>query len=141
MFDSFYAIILLLKQQEREIFDVIFYENASGESELLSFLEELRVKARRSKDARIQYKQLTFYIELLQRSGNELPTDVAKHLKDGIWELRPGCNRVFYFFFSENTFVLLHHYRKRTQKTPPRELEKALAEKADFLARKEKVKK
>lgn len=121
------------------MFDVVFYENAAGKSELWDFLEQLRSKAAKSKDARIQYKQVSYYIELLQRCGGDLPIDIAKHLDDGIWELRPGCNRVFYFFFRENTFVLLHQYRKRTQKTPARELAKAKAERADFLSRKEKL--
>lgn len=121
------------------MFDVVFYENADGKSELWEFLEQLRSKAAKSKDARVQYKQISFYIELLQHCGNNLPIDVAKHLGDGIWELRPGCNRVFYFFFRENTFVLLHHYRKRTQKTPAHELARAKAERTDFLSRKEKL--
>lgn len=58
-------------------------------------------------------------------------------LEDGIWELRPGNNRVFYFFYENNTFVLLHQFRKKSQKTPKREIEKAKAERADYLARKE----
>lgn len=58
-------------------------------------------------------------------------------LEDGIWELRPGNNRVFYFFFENDTFVLLHHFRKKSQKTPKREIEKAKNERADYIARKE----
>ena len=60
-----------------------------------------------------------------------------KHLDDDIWELRPGNNRVLYFYFKDDTFVLLHQFRKKTQKTPKRELDRAKAERDDYLARKE----
>ncbi len=119
------------------MYKIEFYENAKGESELWDFLESLRLKSEGNKDLRIQYKQITFYIELLQNNGTYLPEKITKHLDDGIWELRPGNNRVLYFFFEKDTFVLLHHFRKKTQKTPPREIEKAKSERADYLSRKE----
>ena len=100
------------------MYKVEFYENAKGESDVWDFLEELRIKAETNKDARIQYKQISFYIQLLQDNGTRLPDNITKHIDDGIWELRPGSNRVLYFFFKNNTFVLLHHFRKKTQKTP-----------------------
>jgi phage-related protein len=117
------------------MYTIEFYEKSNGESELWEFLEELRLKAATNKDARIQYKQISLYIQLLQDNGTRLQDTVTKYLEDGIWELRPGNNRVFYFFFENNTFVLLHSFRKRTQKTPRRELDKAKAERDDYLAR------
>ena len=56
-------------------------------------------------------------------------------LKD-IWELRLGNNRVLFFYHRDNTFVLLHHFRKKTQKTPKREINKAKAERDDWISRK-----
>ena len=58
------------------------------------------------------------------------------HLMDGIWELRPGNNRVFYFCWRGDRFVLLRQFRKKSQKTPRREIERAKAERDDWLARK-----
>lgn len=101
------------------------------------FLETLRTKAKTNKDARMQYKQICLYIQLLQDNGTRLPENVTKYIEDGIWELRPGNNRVFYFYYKDNTFVLLHQFRKRTQKTPRREIERAKAERDDYLSRKE----
>lgn len=94
-------------------------------------------KSSTSKDARIQYKQVSLYIQLLQDNGTRLQENITKHIDDGIWELRPGSNRVFYFFFKDDTFVLLHHFHKKSQKTPRREIEKAKSERADYLSRKE----
>ena len=122
------------------MYNVEFYETQDGNSQIWEFLEELRIKAATSKDARIQHKQASLYIELLQQNGTRLNENITKHLEDGIWELRPGNNRVFYFFFQDNTFVLLHQFRKKTQKTPKREIEKAKRERDDYLFRKEKEK-
>lgn len=119
------------------MYNVEFYETQDGKSQIWEFLEDLRIKAATSKDARIQHKQASLYIELLQQNGTRLNENITKHLEDGIWELRPGNNRVFYFFFQDNTFVLLHQFRKKTQKTPKREIEKAKRERDDYLFRKE----
>ena len=98
------------------MFAVGFYENANGESELWNFLEDLRIKAETNKDYRIQYKQITFYIQLLQDNGTRMSENITKHIEDGIWELRPGNNRVLYFFFNDSTFILLHQFRKKLKK-------------------------
>ena len=119
------------------MYNVEFYETQDGKSQIWEFLEDLRIKAATSKDARIQHKQASLYIELLQQNGTRLSENITKHLEDGIWELRPGNNRVFYFFFQDNTFVLLQQFRKKTQKTPKREIEKAKRERDDYLFRKE----
>lgn len=118
-------------------YNLEFYENAKGESQIWNFLEELRRKATTNKDAHIQYKQLILYIQLLQDNGTNLPQNVTKHITEDIWELRPGNNRVFYFYHKDSTFVLLHSFRKKTQKTPRREINQAKTERDDYLARKE----
>ena len=88
------------------MYTVEFYENDRGVSELWDFLEELRIKSASNKDARIQYKQIVLYIQLLQDNGTRLSENVTKHLMDGIWELRPGNNRVFYFCWRGDRFGL-----------------------------------
>ncbi len=118
------------------MYTVEFYEDKNGNSQVLEFAEELRVKAITSKDARIQYKQMSMYFELLSLKGTNMNDNITKHIEDGIWELRPGINRVFYFFYNNNTYVLLHQFRKRTQKTPKSEIEKAKREREDYLKKK-----
>lgn len=119
------------------MYTVEFYETRDGQCPVWEFLEDLRIKSASNKDARIQHKQASLYIELLQQNGTRLNDNITKHLEDGIWELRPGNNRVFYFFYENNTFVLLHQFRKKSQKTPKREVEKAKSERIDYLSRKE----
>lgn len=117
-------------------YEIIFYERENGKSEIWDFLEELRLKSLKNKNARIQYKQMLLYIELLQNNGILLPNNITKHIEEDIWELRPGNNRIFYFYVDNNSFVLLHSFRKKTQKTPKREITKAKAERDDYLSRK-----
>lgn len=118
-------------------YNIIFYEKEDGTSPVWDFLENLRIKSTTSKDARIQYKQMLLYIELLQNNGTRLPDNITKHISENIWELRPGNNRIFYFLWEGNNFVLLHTFRKKTQKTPSREIKKAQTEIKDYLSRKE----
>lgn len=119
-------------------FSVEFYETADGFSEIRDFLDSLRGKAVTSKDARIQFKQIVRYIELLRDNGTNLPVEIVKHLEDELWELRPGNNRVLFFYFDQGTYVLLHHFRKKTQKTPKSEIVKAKKEISDYKKRKKK---
>lgn len=118
------------------MFNIEFYSDASGVSELWNFLDSLSQKALTNKDARIQHKQIMQYIQLLSDYGTRLGENIAKHLEDDIWELRPGNNRVLFFYHKEDSYVLLHHFRKKTQKTPPREIARAKSERDDWIARK-----
>ena len=118
------------------MFHIKFYRKANGYSELEEFMQNLRTQTlKNNKDARIQHKKILQYIQLLQEHGTKLGENVAKHLEEDIWELRPADNRVLFFYHRENTYVLLHHFRKKTQKTPKREIEKAKAERDDWILR------
>ena len=48
------------------MYNIEFYEDSNGKSELWEFLESLRIKAATNKDARIQNKQISLYIQLLK---------------------------------------------------------------------------
>jgi len=67
-------------------------------------------------------------IEELQR----VPETYLKHIEntDGLYEIRVqfGRNifRIFCFFDQEQLVVLAHGFQKKTQKTPKKEIEKAL---------------
>lgn len=119
-------------------YTIEFYITKNGEILIWEFLEKLRKKSKNDKNARIQYRQISLYIELLQRNGVNLNENIIKHLEDGIWELRPGVNRIFFFYFENGTYVLLHQYRKKTQKTPKSEIKKAKQERKEYLQMKGK---
>ena len=115
------------------MFKIIYYQKLSGESPFRTFIESLRMTP--GKSAQVQYRQIMHSIMMLEAAGTRLGEHHTKHLEDGIWELRPGCNRILFFFFRDDTFVLLHAFRKETQKTPQSEIRKAKAELADWISR------
>ena len=67
--------------------------------------------------------------------GTFLPESYVKHLDGEIWELRPISDRILFAGWVEGSFVLLHSFVKKTQKTPKREIEQAKRELADFKER------
>lgn len=117
------------------MYKIDFYRDSRGESEVINFFNELWEAYPKSKDARIQYEQIFSQIDLLRDKGTNLPPNITKHIEENIWELRPGHNRILYFCWLGDTFVMLHHFRKTTQKTPRREIEKAKRERDDYIRR------
>lgn len=65
-------------------------------------------------------------LRLLQEFGTNLSMPHAKQIKGKLWELRPGGVRLFYFAYIGQRFVILHGYRKQSQKAPDREIEIAM---------------
>ena len=109
---------------------VEFYETKAGEKPSLDFINTLEVKLK----AKV-FRDLG----LLENKGNELRLPYSQHLDDGIFELRTiqGNNivRHLYFFIIEKKIIITHGFRKKTQKTPLREIEKARKEIADLRER------
>ena len=120
------------------MYEIEFYEDNNGESELWDFIEFIRVKSSTSKNYHIQYKQIIFYIELLKNNGTNLSNTIVRRIVEDIYELRPGHNRILFFSFTGNKFVLLHPFRKKTQKTPINEIKKAKQKRDSYIKRSSK---
>ena len=117
------------------MYEVIFYKDLQGREPIKEYLYELKQKSLTSKSDRILFEKILAYIKALQQYGTRTGTSIVKHVDGSIWELRPLNNRIFFFYWKDNTFVLLHYFIKKTQKTPPRELEQARRNLKDFLER------
>jgi Phage-related protein len=117
------------------MFKVIFYIDKSGNEPIKDFLLELSRKAQSSKNDRIQFNKISAYIRALQTYGTRIGKTTVKHIDGDLWELRPLENRIFFFYWRDNTFVLLHHFIKKSQKTPTKEIEQAQTNLKDFLER------
>ena len=80
-------------------------------------------------------------IEMLEKNGNKLREPASKPLGDGIMELRAkvgtDISRVLYFFVVGRKVVLTHGFVKKTQKTPPEEIDLAKRYRAEYMSRKE----
>ncbi len=117
------------------MYEIIFYQDVKGDSELLQWIETLNSRAAKSKDDRIMLKQLRFNINILEKLGTRAGTPFVKHIQDDLWELRPGVNRIMFFTWHKNKLVLLHQFRKTTNKTPKSEIDKAVREIQDWKDR------
>lgn len=110
-----------------------FYRDKNGKEPVLEYLNELASK--NDKDSRIKFNKLNDYIQMLSIYGTQAGEPYVKHLDGEIWELRPLRDRVLFVGFVNGSYVLLHHFMKKTQKTPAREIEQAKRELADIIER------
>ena len=67
--------------------------------------------------------------------GTRIGKPFVKHIDGNLWELRPLRNRIFFFYWKDDRFVLVHYFLKRTQKTPKKEIERARKNIKDFWER------
>jgi phage-related protein len=118
-----------------KMFDIRFFEDKKGYSAVKEYIDELQKQADSNKDSRIKLKKIYEYLNLLSENGTYLGEPYIKHIEEDIWELRPSNNRVFFFCWNKKTLALLHFFRKKTQKTPRREIEQAKRNRDDFLRR------
>ena len=115
------------------MYDVFFYKDKNGNRPVLEYIKQLAVKT--DKDSRIKLNKILEYIEYLKKEGPKSREPYAKHLSGDIWELRPIKDRILYAAWNDNRFVLISQFVKKTQKTPPREIEHAKRNLADLRER------
>ena len=118
------------------MYTVEFYEEKNGESEIRDYLIKLSKEAKTDKNARINKEKIFAYIKALERYGTRIGKPIVKHIEGNLWELRPLSNRIFFFYWKDDKFVLVHHYIKKSQKAPKKEIEKALRNIRDWIERK-----
>lgn len=99
-----------------------YFKTAFGKSPVKYFIDELPVKT-----------QTKIYntLELLSEFGLSLGSPHTKKITNTpLWELRvlgEKSSRFFYIAKTGHSFLLLHGFSKRSQKTPPKEIKTALA--------------
>ena len=102
--------------------EIKFYEDTAGRVPVIEFLDSLDIKMR---------QKMLRSIQALQ--------DMGISLRMPFFELRAktGTNisRVMYFFVVGDRAVLTHGFIKKTQKTPPREIERAKKIRDDYIER------
>lgn len=113
------------------MFKVIFYKKRSGKCPAGDYIEE--IKNSNNKQSRNNYIKIMEYIKLLECKGLSLGMPFIRKIKDGLWELRPQKNRIMFFCYKDDTFILLHGFVKKTKKTPENEKIKAEEEIKDYL--------
>ena len=111
--------------------DVQFYKTIDGYCPVQKFIDSLSGKAA---------QKITWTLSLLEEL-DVLPSSYFKKLvnSDGIWEVRISLGsdiyRIFCFFTGKSVVILTHGLVKKTQKTPPGEIERAESYKQEYLSR------
>lgn len=113
-----------------EKWKVIVYRTSSDDYPIQEFIDSLEIKAQsKVKDS----------IKLLQEFGIRLGLPHVKKLTGTeLWELRivgSDSIRVLYVAVTGKTFVLLHGFKKKKDKTPPKEIKIAEGRLAELRSR------
>ena len=116
----------------KQEFKAEFYDKPDGIKPVKEFLLKLDKKMR---------AKMIWTIALLEANGIDLREPYSKHLNDGIFELRAkigsDISRVLYFFVIGKRAILTHGFVKKTDKTPPSEINKAKDYRTEYLNRKD----
>ena len=115
------------------MFKIRIYRDAQGNQPIKEYLTELASKS--DKDSRIKLSKIDYYLQALREYGTRAGEPFVKHIDGDIWELRPLRDRFFFFCWQGDRFILLHHFVKKTLKTPPKEIEQAKRNLKDFIER------
>lgn len=117
------------------MYTVEFYEDKNGVSEVRDYFMKLAKEAETDKNARINKNKIFSYVRALEEYGTRIGNPIVKHIDGNLWELRPLSNRIFFFYWKDNKFVLVHYYIKKSQKAPKKEIKKAMNNIKDWLER------
>lgn len=121
------------------MYNVIFYEDKRGRSEIEEYLKKLHKK--KDKESKIKLSKITAYMNMLKKQGCNIGEPYIKHLEDEIWELRPLRDRILFAYFDNNEFILLSIFMKKTQKTPKSEIQKAKRNLKNYIDRRREYEK
>lgn len=99
---------------------IVTYETSRGDKPIDEFFKNQQPTTR---------AKMVHNIRLLQNYGNQLTMPHSKMFGSGLYELRIRGKdelRIFYCFIGSRTIHLLHAFKKKTPKTPKRELDLAI---------------
>jgi phage-related protein len=123
------AIMLYTKHMQ---WSIEYYVAENGKSPARDFIGSLSAESK---------AKFIFIADLLTEYGLNVREPYVKPITGSrkLFEIRikdrQNIHRVFYFAFTGRKLVLLHGFTKKTDKTPPREIELAEVRMKDYLAR------
>lgn len=111
-----------------------YYESSAGNKPVEAFISSLDVKVQ---------DKVVRTLELLEEFGISLGRPHVKKLTGTpLWELRilgSDSIRIFYVAKELESFLLLHGFKKKTQKTEKKEIKAAIQRLQEYQSRKTKV--
>ena len=125
-----------ITKKEVAAMEILFYADSRGRQPVREWLLQAEKK---EEQAYRKAFQMFSYLEVnghLIRKGEIVRNDV-KRLKgtDDIWQLRINENRILFFYYSADSIVMTHQFKKKKNKTQSKEIIVAENRKRDFLKR------
>ena len=107
---------------------VTFYETASGRSPVTDFIDK-----QPAKDQAV----IVVALEDVEEHGFAAKGVQFRQLQGKLWEIKlkapSGGYRLLYATLDKDNMVILHGFKKKTQKTPPKEINTALKRLKEWL--------
>ncbi|OGK18878.1 hypothetical protein A3D80_00970 [Candidatus Roizmanbacteria bacterium RIFCSPHIGHO2_02_FULL_40_13b] len=107
---------------------VIYYTTARGENVIVKFLDSLSETA--------QAKVLRIFAHLEEYGLTAIIPYIKKVIGTDLWEIRilgKDSLRILYIIPTKTTILVLHGFKKKTQKTPPKEISIALSRYREWI--------
>ncbi len=99
---------------------MIFFQRSNGKSPVKDFIEKLGPKDR---------AKVLGCLQNIEDLGLDCPRVLFRQIKGKLWEIKikaaTAGYRIFYVCLNLKNIVLLHCYKKQSQKAPKREIEVA----------------
>lgn len=94
------------------MYKVEMYETPMGNKPIEKYLEKLIAQHKEN-----ELTEILLYIDKLKEYGfninKNFTVKAIKPIREQVYELRPSSTRVFFFYYKEGVFVLLHAYEKK----------------------------
>lgn len=99
---------------------IIFYSKDNGKQPVYEFIKGLPIKDR---------ARVLAYLQGIEDLGFDSPRAQFRQIKGSLWEIKirvqSGGYKLFYVRLYKDLLVLLHAYRKQSQKAPRKEIDTA----------------
>ena len=105
---------------------VQYYLTAAGNNPVRKWLQDL------DNDAKLEVGATVWELEANGLAALDIK-QVKGHSHGRLWEIRTASHRLFYVLIYGPTAVLLHGYKKQSQKAPRKEIETAVRRARDVL--------
>ncbi len=103
-----------------------WYFTDRGKSESLSYFEDLPISRKR---------KIAYMFESLAETGKIFNKEKFRNEGDQIYAIKASEDRFLCFFFDGAKVIVTNAYVKKSTKMPPREKQKALNAKQDYIKR------
>ncbi len=107
-------------------FEIEWYFDSRGRSDSRDYFRNLSVD---------RQKKFFYLLRHLGDKGKIFNIEKFRHEEDQIYAIKPAPDRFLCFFFEGSKIIVTNAYEKKTKKMPPREKEKALKARADYIQR------